>query len=79
MKVYNLLLKLIEKKYYEKEVIVNKINFFYAMSQISEEEYSTLMLKIEEVYFVEVQATEETAENAESVENVDNTEESEVM
>ena len=63
MKVYNLLLKLIEKKYYEKEVIINKINFFFAMSQISEEEYSTLMLKIEEVYFVEV------------VENVDNTEE----
>lgn len=63
MKVYNLLLKLIEKKYYEKEVIINKINFFFAMSQISEEEYSTLALKIEEVYFVEV------------VENVDNTEE----
>lgn len=69
MKVFDLLLKLIEKKYYEKEVIINKINFFFAMSQISEEEYSTLMLKIEEVYFVEV--TEET----ETVENVDNTEE----
>lgn len=69
MKVYDLLLKLIEKKYYEKEVIINKINFFFAMSQISEEEYSTLMLKIEEVYFVEV------TENTEDVENVDNTEE----
>lgn len=69
MKVFDLLLKLIEKKYYEKEVIINKINFFFAMSQISEEEYSTLMLKIEEVYFVEV------TENTEDVENVDNTEE----
>ena len=68
MKVYNLLLKLIEKTYYEKEVIINKINFFFAMSQISEEEYSTLMLKVEEVYFVEV------TENTETVENVDNTE-----
>ena len=66
MKVYNLLLKLIEKKYYEKEVIINKINFFFAMSQISEEEYSTLMLKIEEVYFVEetVDNTEEITEEA---------------
>ncbi len=77
MKVYNLLLKLIEKKYYEKEVIINKINFFFAMSQISEEEYSTLMLKVEEVYFVEeVQATEETTENAENVETVNNSVES---
>ena len=64
MKVYDLLLKLIEKKYYAKEVIINKINFFFAMSQTSEEEYSTLMLKVEEVYFVEV----ENKENAESEE-----------
>lgn len=60
MKVYNLLLKLIEKNYYEKEVIVNKINFFFAMSQISEEEYSTLMLKIDEIY---IEATEEVVES----------------
>lgn len=58
MKVFDLLLKLVEKKYYEKEVIINKINFFFAMSQISEEEYSTLMLKIEETY-IEVQEIEE--------------------
>ncbi len=63
MKVYNLLLKLIEKKYYEKEVIVNKINFFFAMSQISEEEYSTLMLKVDEIY---IEATEEVAESEET-------------
>lgn len=71
MKVYDLLLKLIEKEYYEKEVIINKINFFFAMSQINEEEYSTLMLKIDEVYIEEVQATEDT----ETVEEVVNTEE----
>lgn len=63
MKVYNLLLKLIEKKYYEKEVILNKINFFFAMSQISEEEYSTLMLKVDEIY---IEATEEVAESEET-------------
>ena len=63
MKVYNLLLKLIEKKYYENEVIVNKINFFFAMSQISEEEYSTLMLKVDEIY---IEATEEVAESEET-------------
>jgi len=63
MKVYNLLLKLIEKKYYEKEVIVNKINFFFAMSQISEEEYSTLMLKADEIY---IEATEEVVESEEN-------------
>lgn len=58
MKVFDLLLKLVEKKYYEKEVIINKVNFFFAMSQISEDEYSTLMLKIEEVYYVEVEEIE---------------------
>lgn len=63
MKVYNLLLKLIEKNYYEKEVIVNKINFFFAMSQISEEEYSTLMLKVDEIY---IEATEEVVESEEN-------------
>lgn len=52
MTVYELLLRLIEKEYYTREVIINKINFFFAMSQVSEEEYSTLMLKVEEVYHV---------------------------
>jgi len=54
MKITDLLLKLIEKKFYEnKEDIVNKCNVFFAMNVISEEEYSNLILKIEEVYFVE--------------------------
>lgn len=64
MKVYNLLLKLIEKNYYEKEVIVNKINFFFAMSQINEEEYSTLMLKVDEIYIETVEDVESTEETS---------------
>ena len=51
MRISELLLKLIEKKYYvEKEQIENKLNIFYAMNKISDEEYSSLVLKAEEVY-----------------------------
>ena len=51
MRISDLLLKLIEKKYYEeKEQIENKLNIFYAMNKISDEEYSSLVLKAEEVY-----------------------------
>lgn len=47
----NLLNNLIEKKFYEnKEEIQNKLNIFFAMNVISEEEYSNLILKVEEVY-----------------------------
>lgn len=57
-----LLENLINKKYYEnKEVIENKLNVFYAMSKITDEEYSNLMLKVEEVYIV-VEEIEETEE-----------------
>ena len=51
MRISELLLKLIEKKYYvEKEQTENKLNIFYAMNKISDEEYSSLVLKAEEVY-----------------------------
>lgn len=54
----NLLNNLIEKKFYEnKEEIQNKLNIFFAMNVISEEEYSNLILKVEEVY---VEVVEET-------------------
>lgn len=60
MRISELLLKLIEKKYYvEKEQIENKLNIFYAMNKISDEEYSSLVLKAEEVY-AEATDTEET-------------------
>lgn len=55
----NLLNNLIEKKYYsEKLGIQNKLDVFYAMSKISDEDYTSLTLKVEELYKVE--ATEAT-------------------
>lgn len=70
MNIATLLKKLIEKKYYnDRTIIENKLNVFYAMSKITDEEYSNLVLKVEEVYAVE--------ETTEDVENVDNSVESE--
>lgn len=72
MGVAELLKNLITKKYYEeKEIIINKLNFFFALNQITEENYSELMLQIEDTYRV-IEVTEET-ENTESVQE-DNTE-----
>lgn len=66
MNIATLLEKLIVKKYYaNKEDIENKLNVFYAMSKISNEEYSNLTLKVEEVYAV-VEDTEVTEKVAES-------------
>lgn len=66
MNIAALLEKLITKKYYaNKEDIENKLNVFYAMSKITDEEYSNLTLKVEEVYTV-VEDTEVTEEVAES-------------
>lgn len=67
MNIATLLEKLITKKYYaNKEDIENKLNVFYAMSKISDEEYSNLTLKVEEVYAVEEQPAEEVEETVES-------------
>ena len=55
MSIAILLNKLIEKKYYnDRTIIENKLNVFYAMSKITDEEYSNLVLKVEEVYEEEV-------------------------
>nr|DAS24471.1 MAG TPA: hypothetical protein [Caudoviricetes sp.] len=60
--IVELLKKLIVKKYYkEKADIENKLNVFYAMSKISDEEYSELTLLVEDTY-------------AETVENIEATE-----
>ena len=67
MNIATLLEKLITKKYYaNKEDIENKLNVFYAMSKISDEEYSNLTLKVEEVYAVVEQSAEEVEETVES-------------
>ena len=56
--IVELLKKLITKKYYkEKADIENKLNVFYAMSKISDEEYSELTLLVEDTY-VEVEENE---------------------
>ena len=61
MRISDLLFNLIEKKYYEKkEEIENKLNIFYAMNKISDEEYSSVVLKAEEVYAEATENTEET-------------------
>ena len=79
MKISTLLDNLITKKFYEnKEEIQNKLDVFYAMSKITDEEYTTLTLKVEEMYNV----VEDTGivENAEdTVENQEETVESEVQ
>lgn len=60
--ITELLKRLITKKYYkEKTDIENKLNVFYAMSKISDEEYSELTLLVEDTY-------------AETVENIEATE-----
>ena len=65
MSIATLLENLINKKYYEtKEEIQGKLDVFYAMSKISDEEYTTLTLKVEEVY-VEPVTLEEPVETTE--------------
>lgn len=76
MKISTLLDNLIIKKYYENKTdIQNKLDVFYAMSKITDEEYTTLTLKVEEMYNV-VEDTE-TVENQEVTENTVETSESE--
>lgn len=61
--ITTLLNKLIEKKYYEnKQDIIDKCSVFFAMNVINETDYSNMMLKIEEVYFVEEETDEAVEE-----------------
>ena len=60
--ITELLKRLITKKYYkEKTDIENKLNVFYAMSKITDEEYSDLILLVEDTY-IKVEETEENTE-----------------
>ena len=63
--ITELLKKLIVKKYYKEKVdIENKLNVFYAMSKITDEEYSELTLLVEDTYKEddEIEVTNEEAE-----------------
>lgn len=54
---------LILKKYYkEKEDIENKLNIFFAMNKIDEEEYIELTLLVEDTYVDLEDSTEENIE-----------------
>lgn len=64
--IVELLEKLINKKYYEdKEIIENKLNVFYAMNKITDEEYSNLTLKADEAYAVVEEIEEDTTTESE--------------
>ena len=61
--ITTLLSKLIEKKYYEnKQNIVDKCSVFFAMNVINETDYANMMLKIEEVYYVPEEVTDDVVE-----------------
>nr|DAV08865.1 MAG TPA: Styelin [Caudoviricetes sp.] len=64
--ITELLKRLITKKYYkEKTDIENKLNVFYAMSKISDEEFAELTLLVEDTYVDLEDSTEEVVKNTE--------------
>lgn len=71
MSIATLLEKLINKKYYtEKTSIQNKLDVFYAMSKLTDDEYTNLTLKVEDTYKTEeVEDTVEVEESTETVES----------
>ncbi len=70
--LYNMLKKLIERKYYaDKQTIVDLLNNFATFSQITIEQYSELMLLADEKYTVVVEeVVENVAEDKGLEENV---------
>lgn len=61
--ITELLKRLITKKYYKKKTdIENKLNVFYAMSKISDEEFAELTLLVEDTYVDLEDSTEENIE-----------------
>ena len=62
--IVELLKKLIAKKYYkEKADIENKLNVFYAMSKISDEEFTESTILLNDTYVDLEDSTEEVIEN----------------
>lgn len=61
--LYNMLKKLIERKYYQdKQSIIDLLNNFATFSQITIEQYSELMLLVDEKYTVIEEVVEENTE-----------------
>ena len=64
--LYNMLKKLIERKYYvDKQAIIDLLNNFTAFSQITIEQYSELMLLVDEKYTIVEELEKTDIENAE--------------
>lgn len=62
--ITELLKKLIAKKYYkEKADIENKLNVFYAMNKITDEEFAELTILLNDTYVDLEDSTEEVIEN----------------
>ena len=69
--ITTLLNKLIDKKYYEnKQDIIDKCSVFFAMNVINETDYSNMMLKIEEIYYVPEVADDVAEEPVDETEEV---------
>lgn len=61
--ITELLKRLITKKYYkERTDIENKLNVFYAMNKITDEEFAELTLLVEDTYIEVDNTTEENIE-----------------
>ena len=74
--ITTLLNKLIDKKYYEnKQDIIDKCSVFFAMNVINETDYANMMLKIEEIYFVEEETDEAVEEPVDETEDTGSAEE----
>lgn len=66
--ITELLKRLITKKYYKEKIdIENKLNVFYAMSKITDEEFAELTLLVEDTYVKTEDDAEEVIENTKEV------------
>ena len=70
LSVYNLMDNLISKKFYDnREEAKGKLNVFFAMQEITDEEYTTLTLKVEQMYAEVPEVPEEDVETVEATES----------
>lgn len=61
--LYNMLKKLIERKYYQdKQIIIDLLNNFATFNQITIEQYSELMLLVDDKYTIIEEVVEENTE-----------------
>lgn len=67
--IVKLMTNLINKKFYSsKDEAISKLDVYYAMNRISEEEYAELVMLAEEVYAQPVpEEPEESVENPETI------------